>query len=86
MNFNEYIKRMSVSGCTSYDMIKTAMEAKRREANLLTLQNIKDAFYTELANDSTICISFDEYVQEHHTIVYDAELNFLGYEHGHNRI
>ena len=78
MNFNEYIKRMSIG----YDLIKTAIETKQRESNLLTLQNIKDQFYVELASDSTICMSFEEYVRELYTPVYDAELNFLGYEHG----
>ena len=47
---------------------------------MYTHQNIKDLFYVELASDDTICMSLEEYIRERYVPVYDAELNFLGYE------
>ena len=43
-----------------------------------TLENIKDEYYTALENVETK--SFDQYLKELYVQVYDAELNFLGYE------
>lgn len=80
MDFNEYIKRMGITGCTGYDMIQTAIKARQRESRLLTLSNVKDLFYAELASDSTIVMSLEQYIRERYTPVYDAELNFIGYE------
>lgn len=37
-------------------------------------------FYIELAGDASLCMSLDQYIRERYIPVYDAELNFIGYE------
>lgn len=51
---------------------------------LLTLENVKNQFYTMLASDNTLVMSLEQYIQKHFECVYDAELNFIGYELGSN--
>ena len=50
------------------------------ENNIVTLQNIKDEFYAYLAQDCTLCMSLDQYITDNFEQVYDAELNFIGYQ------
>jgi len=47
---------------------------------MYTLQNIKDAYYCDLANNDTERRSLDAYVREEYTPVYDEKLDFLGWE------
>lgn len=47
--------------------------------NLWTLENIKSAYYVELAIGIE-SRGFDEYLKEHFVQVYDKQLNFIGWE------
>lgn len=46
---------------------------------MYTLQNIKDEWYAELSSGD-VTIGFEEYLREHYENVYNASLDFLGYE------
>lgn len=45
---------------------------------MYTLQNIKDAYYTDLAL-GIVDRGFEEYLRENYERVYDDQLNFIGY-------
>lgn len=90
MDYNEYIKRMGIAGGTGYDCIKALINRHNyqtiarehyqkylQDNGVLTLSNVKNMFYAELASDD---MSLEEYIREHYVPVYDAELNFIGYE------
>lgn len=47
---------------------------------LLTLQNIKDQYYADLALGQTERRGFETYLRDEYTQVYDANLQFIGYE------
>jgi len=47
---------------------------------MYTLQDIKNAYYLELANGETDRMSLDDYIRENYIPCYDAELNFEGYD------
>lgn len=47
---------------------------------LHTLQDIKDAYYLELALEHTDRMSLDEYIVKNYIQTYDNELTFIGYE------
>lgn len=47
----------------------------------LMLEKVKDVYYAELALGTEVR-SFGQYLTENYTKLYDAELNFIGYERG----
>lgn len=47
---------------------------------LLTLQNIKDQYYADLALGDTERRGLEEYLRDEYTQVYDSNLQFMGYE------
>ncbi len=47
---------------------------------MYTLQNIKDIYYARLAMNSAETRGFDQYLRETFIQIYDADLNYLGYE------
>lgn len=51
---------------------------------MYTLQDIKDRYYSDLANGDTERRSLEQYIREEYTPCYDEKLNFLGYESLHN--
>ncbi len=47
---------------------------------MYTLQDIKDMYYSDLANDLIGRMSLDLYIKEYFVQVYDEHLTFKGYE------
>lgn len=52
-----------------------------RRGTMYTLQQIKDTYYYELSISDTERRGLDQYIREEYVPVYDAELNFIGWEH-----